>query len=55
MSCSMAYHEMRLIEAELLFNFDLRLQPESDHWNKQKTYFLWEKPSLMVTATPVQR
>jgi len=30
--CSLAYAEMRLVLAKLLWNFDLELQPESEKW-----------------------
>lgn len=45
---NLAYHEMRLILAKILYNFDLTLVPESIGWNKQKTFLLWEKKDLMV-------
>ncbi|KAI9686690.1 MAG: hypothetical protein M1820_010577 [Bogoriella megaspora] len=48
---NLAYHEMRLIEAKLLFNFDLHLEKESENWADQDTYILWEKHPLMVTAS----
>jgi len=43
-----AYNEMRMILARVLWNFDLRLSPESDGWEKQKVYTLWDKGQLMV-------
>jgi hypothetical protein len=53
---SMAYAEMRLILAKVLFNFDLELVDKSQEWMKgQKVLTLWMKPSLMVTLKPVQR
>lgn len=39
---------MRLILAKLLYNFEFTLLPESIGWEKQKTFFLWEKNDLMV-------
>ncbi|KGO58173.1 Cytochrome P450, E-class, group I [Penicillium expansum] len=45
---NLAYHEMRLILAKVLYNFELSLLPESIGWEKQKTFFLWEKNDLMV-------
>lgn len=39
---------MRLILAKVLYNFELSLLPESIGWEKQKTFFLWEKNDLMV-------
>ncbi|CAG8400839.1 unnamed protein product [Penicillium salamii] len=41
--------EIRLILCKLLFNFDLQLHPESVNWPNQKVYYLWSKPSLMVS------
>jgi hypothetical protein len=39
---------MRLILAKVLYNFEISLHPESAGWEKQKTFFLWEKKDLMV-------
>jgi cytochrome P450 len=44
---NLAYNEMRLILARVLWNFDIELCEESRHWNEQKAYILWEKPALM--------
>ncbi|KAI2475343.1 cytochrome p450 [Pyrenophora tritici-repentis] len=52
--CSLAYHEMRVIAAMVLWNFDLELCPESKDWAKQDTYALWEKGPLMVKFKPAQ-
>ena len=53
--CSMAYHEMRLILAKLVWNFDLTLCPESQQWLDQKTYIMWDKGPLYVQLRPSQR
>ncbi|KAJ5531630.1 hypothetical protein N7527_005023 [Penicillium freii] len=45
---NLAYHEMRLILAKVLYNFELSLLPGSIGWEKQKTFLLWEKNDLMV-------
>jgi cytochrome P450 len=44
---NLAYNEMRLILARVLWNFDLVLGEESKYWNNQRTYILWDKPSLL--------
>lgn len=44
---SMAYHEMRLIVAKVLYAFDLELTPESRDWADQQTFILWEKKPLL--------
>ncbi|KAL4744100.1 cytochrome P450 [Aspergillus similis] len=49
---NLAYHEMRVILAKLLFHFEFSLLPESIGWEKQKTFFLWEKHDLMVQLKP---
>jgi hypothetical protein len=52
----MAYHEMRLVLAKLLWHFDITICDESEDWLKdQKIYTLWEKPELNVKLTPVKR
>ncbi|KAF4951581.1 hypothetical protein FGADI_7356 [Fusarium gaditjirri] len=53
---NLAYAEMRLILARLLWNFDLELQPRSENWiADQKTYSLWDKGALDVKIKPVER
>ncbi|KAH7088367.1 cytochrome P450 [Paraphoma chrysanthemicola] len=44
---NMAYHEMRLIMAKVLYEFDFELSEESKTWRDQATYILWEKKPLM--------
>lgn len=44
----LAYAEIRLILARVLWNFDMELDPSSTNWADQKTYFLWEKRPLKV-------
>lgn len=55
---SMAYSELRLILARVIFNFDLALpdDPEDDRgdWLDQKVFTVWEKGPLKVSVTPVQ-
>ncbi|EUC27100.1 hypothetical protein COCCADRAFT_10212 [Bipolaris zeicola 26-R-13] len=45
---NLAYNEMRVILARVLWNFDLTLSPESSSWDKQKAFSFWEKGPLMV-------
>jgi len=42
----MAYHEMRIILAKVLWNFDLQLCAESERWIDMKIYLFWDKPAL---------
>ncbi|RMZ71677.1 cytochrome p450 [Pyrenophora seminiperda CCB06] len=44
---NMAYHEMRLLMAKVLYNFDIELCPESNNWTEQATYVVWEKKPLI--------
>ncbi|KAF2687791.1 cytochrome P450 [Lentithecium fluviatile CBS 122367] len=56
LSKNLAYAEMRLIAAKVLFSFDLELGEESREWLKdQKAFLVWEKLVLMVKLHPVQR
>ncbi|KAH5023299.1 hypothetical protein HBH70_064800 [Parastagonospora nodorum] len=50
---NLAYHEMRLIMAKILYNFDLELNPESEGWEDQQTFILWEKKPLMCKLKAV--
>lgn len=52
---SLAYAEMRLILAQVLWNFDMELAPESDNWADQQIFSLWQKGPLYVKLTPVVR
>ncbi|PYH43686.1 cytochrome P450 [Aspergillus saccharolyticus JOP 1030-1] len=45
---NLAYHEMRIILAKVLYHFTLSLAPESVDWDKQNVFSLWEKKPLMV-------
>lgn len=54
----LAYFELRLILARMLFNFDISLPggPKSGLiWASQKTYATWVKEPLLVRLTPVDR
>ncbi|OJD30274.1 cytochrome p450 [Diplodia corticola] len=52
---NLAYVEMRLILAKILWNFDVELADGMESWLDQKIYLVWEKPSLMVKLKPVKR
>lgn len=49
---SLAYHEMRIVLASVMFNFDVTLTPEADNWIDQKCHLLWAKPPMMAKLTP---
>jgi hypothetical protein len=50
---SLAYAEMRLILARIIFNFDMRIAEESRGWINQKVWNLWAKGQLLVYLRPV--
>lgn len=50
----MAYHEIRLLAAKMLFNFDLELCEEGRDWTEQKVFVLWEKKPLMCRLRTVK-
>lgn len=52
---NLAYAEMRLILAKILFNFDLELADKETDWLDHRSYILWHKPALNVYLTPVTR
>ncbi|KAK1996017.1 cytochrome P450 [Colletotrichum falcatum] len=53
---NLAYVEMRIILARLLWNFDLALAEDSEEWMEtQKIYTLWEKGPLNVYLRPAVR
>ncbi|THW45121.1 cytochrome P450 [Aureobasidium pullulans] len=45
---NLAYHEMRLIVAHLLWNFDLEADDVPQDWLKQEVHVVWDKKPLMV-------
>lgn len=45
---NMAYHEMRLVLATLVWHFDFSLCEESQDWANQRVFILWEKKPLML-------
>lgn len=51
---NLAYAEMRLILAKLVFNFDMSLADDSRGWlTHQKAYTVWDKPPLNIHLKPV--
>lgn len=53
---NLAYAEMRVILARILWNFDVELCEESRDWiEKLQIYTLWKKQPLMVKLNPVNR
>ncbi|KAF4840775.1 Trichothecene C-15 hydroxylase [Colletotrichum siamense] len=50
---NLAYAEMRLILARIIWNFDLELEPQSREWAaNQKVFFFWDKPPLWTYFKP---
>jgi cytochrome P450 len=46
---NLAYAELRLILARLVWKFDLLRQPGNDEWvENMRGYTLWDKPPLMT-------
>lgn len=55
---TLAYAELRLVLANLIWHFDMEIAPESSSWlaeQKYKVWLLWQKPPLKVKLTPVVR
>ncbi|KAH9992013.1 cytochrome P450 [Xylariaceae sp. FL0662B] len=53
---NLAYAEMRLIMARVIYNFDMTLADESRDWLRtQKAYGIWDKPPLYIHLTPVAK
>lgn len=50
---SLAYAEMRLIMAKMLWNFDFELADPTDDWmSRNRGYSVWYKVPLMIKLTP---
>lgn len=52
-SCSLAYHEMRLVLASVFYHFDLKLCDLEEDWLQQETHAIWDKKPLLVTLKSV--
>lgn len=52
---SLAYMETKVCIARLVLNFDMELMEDSQDWNKQKVFLLYEKRPLNVKLTEVIR
>lgn len=53
---SLAYAEMRLILARVIYNFDMEIADDSKGWmERQKIYLLWQKGPLNVFLNPVEK
>lgn len=53
---SLAYVEMRMILARMIWNFDMELQEDSLAWDKKtKVFIIWDKVSMHVRLSPVIR
>jgi cytochrome P450 len=51
---SLAYAEMRVILARLLWNFDIELSKESNNWIEEiKVFMIYQRRPLMVKLKPV--
>lgn len=49
---SLAYVEMRIILARMIFNFDMELDQPGQDWVDQDCFVLWGKPKLMIKLKP---
>lgn len=50
---SLAYTEMRIILAKIIWNFEMILADDSRNWTEsQEAWVVWEKPKLNVYLTP---
>ncbi|CAG8908965.1 unnamed protein product [Penicillium egyptiacum] len=49
---NLAYVEMRIILARMVFNFDMELAEPGKDWVDQDCFVLWNKPKLMINLKP---
>ncbi|EAQ88706.1 hypothetical protein CHGG_05325 [Chaetomium globosum CBS 148.51] len=53
---NLAYAEMRVVMARMVFEFDMELSERSKNWLKEaKVYTIWKKTELFLRLTPVKR
>ncbi|KAJ5780592.1 Cytochrome P450 [Penicillium paradoxum] len=48
---NLAYAEMRLILARMIWNFDMEISADSKQWIKQSSFVVWDKGNLNVKLT----
>lgn len=51
---NLAWHEMRLMLAAVVLEFDMSLAEKSLEWADQKVFVVWEKDPLMMNLKPVK-
>lgn len=52
---NLAYGEMRIMLARIMYHFDFTLDGNHDHWlDSQSIFLVWEKGPLKVKLTPRQ-
>lgn len=49
---SVAWHEMRLLVAKLIFNFDLQTDVDAS-WRDQNVFVIWDRKPLPVTLVDI--
>ncbi|BCR98475.1 cytochrome P450 [Aspergillus luchuensis] len=52
---NLAYSEMRLILALIMFSFDMVISEDCHDWIQQKNFLMWQKRPLKVYLKPVPR
>ncbi|KAL4866519.1 hypothetical protein BDV12DRAFT_210446 [Aspergillus spectabilis] len=52
---NLAYSEIRLIIALIIWNFDLKLADDCQDWIKEKNFLMWQKGPLKTYLTPAER
>lgn len=51
---SLAYAEMRLVLARIVYDFDMKLAEGNGRWiERQRVFGLWDRIPLMVNLKPV--
>ncbi|POS74665.1 benzoate 4-monooxygenase cytochrome P450 [Diaporthe helianthi] len=49
---NLAYAEVKLVLARILYNFDMELVDPGEDWMDQRAFFIWTKPPLNIYLTP---
>jgi hypothetical protein len=53
-SVSLAWHELRLLIANLFWHYDVEMTPKNPDWANQRNFLTWEKKPLMVKLSPAR-
>lgn len=49
---TLAFVDIRSVLTRIMWKFDMKLQEDSQYWDDQKVFTLWQKPQLNIKLSP---